>query len=314
MLSRTKSALFFQPASIFLSLVLVMCMITGSPVIAQEIAEDSLLREDDPEALLLAELEQAKKKKTTEKTPLKQPKNIFYGTKIKKNFIKSYTSAGTEIEIFYHVQDHHEANPYLKNVQEIVWFNPHKRALQKTLDIDKQDMRLLHGPYKKLRNGKVITEGYYFMGGKHGRWETYDDHYILKDKTKFYHGWPKESQFTYYDADRKKLKEVVPIHYGEKHGMYYAFYEGGQRQSQGRYEHNYAVGTWYEYYQFGRYSQSKKKEIRYPRRAFDKTEPVVVREWDDKGKVVYDLDKDGEKVSKKVTKEKAGEEEADEKF
>ena len=289
-------------------------MITGSPVIAQEIAEDSLLREDDPEALLLAELEQAKKKKTTEKTPLKQPKNIFYGTKIKKNFIKSYTSAGTEIEIFYHVQDHHEANPYLKNVQEIVWFNPHKRALQKTLDIDKQDMRLLHGPYKKLRNGKVITEGYYFMGGKHGRWETYDDHYILKDKTKFYHGWPKESQFTYYDADRKKLKEVVPIHYGEKHGMYYAFYEGGQRQSQGRYEHNYAVGTWYEYYQFGRYSQSKKKEIRYPRRAFDKTEPVVVREWDDKGKVVYDLDKDGEKVSKKVTKEKAGEEEADEKF
>ncbi len=288
---------------------------------AQEISEDSLLREDDPEALIMAELEQAKKKKTTEKTPLKQPKNIFYGTKIKKNFIKAFTTNGTEIEIFYHILTSQEPNTYLKNVQEVVWFNPHKRALQKTLDVDKEDMRLLHGPYKKLRNGKVIAEGYYFMGGKHGRWESYDENYVLKDKIKYYHGWPKESEITYYDSDKKKMKEVIPVHYGEKNGMYYAFYEGGQLQSRGRYEHNHPVGAWLEYYQFGKYSRMKKKETRHPKRAFDKAEPILTREWDEKGKLTYDIEKDGQKPeqknersTEKIAKEKQDDEDTDEKF
>jgi antitoxin component YwqK of YwqJK toxin-antitoxin module len=297
------------------------CLFASTIGLAQEVSEDSLMREDDPEALIMAELEQAKKRKSTEKTPVKQPKNVFYGTKIKKNFIKQFTTNGTEIEIFYYVLDPQEPNPYLKNVQEVVWYNPHKRALQKTLDADKEDFRLLHGPYKKVRNGKVIAEGYYFMGTKHGRWESYDDNYVLKDKTKYYHGWPKEAQITYYDSDRKKIKEVIPIHYGEKNGMYYAFYEGGQLQARGRYEHDHPIGTWFEYYQFGKYSQMKKKETKYPRRPFDKTEPMVVREWDDKGKVVFDMEKDGpktndqkEKSTEKIAKDKTSEDDSDEKF
>ncbi len=299
------------------NLLLLVCLLVSSTAQAQDIAEDSLLREDDPEALIMAELEQAKKKKTAEKTPLKQPKNIFYGTKIKKNFIKQFSTNGSEIEIFYHVLEPKDPNPYLKSVQEVVWYNPHKRQLQKTLDLDKEDMRLLHGPYKKMRNGKVVAEGYYFMGTKHGRWETYDENFALKDKTKYYHGWPKEADIVYYDADRKKIKEMTPVHYGEKNGMYYAFYEGGQLQAKGRYEHNHKIGTWYEYYQFGKYSQMKKREVKYPRRAFDKTEPIVSKEWDEKGKLIFDAEKDGPKASKEkptAEKDKAEDEDTQEQF
>ncbi|MCU0355203.1 MAG: hypothetical protein MUD08_15915 [Cytophagales bacterium] len=287
------------------------------PAAAQEVADDSLMREDDPEAMLLVELAQAKKKKTDEKVPLKQPKNMFYGTKIKRNFIKQFTTNGTDVEIFHYVLDPQAANPYLQNVQEVVWFNPNKRALEKSLGADKEDMRLLHGPYKKMRNGKVIAEGFYYMGGRHGRWEEYDEDYVLKNKTKYYHGWPKEAEITYYDSERKKMKEVICVHYGEKHGNYYAFYEGGQLMARGRYEHNHPVGAWYEYHQHGKYSMRKKKETRYPRRAFDSTPPVVVREWDDKGKLLYDLDRDGEKPVEKTArkpKTEETEEESGEKF
>ncbi|MDJ1502662.1 hypothetical protein [Xanthocytophaga agilis] len=300
--------------------LLLIGLALGPIGMAQEISEDSLMQEDDPEAALIAELEAAKKKKPDEKVPLKQPKNVFYGTKVKKNFIKTYSTGGTEIEIFYYILEHKEANPYLQSVQEIVWFNPHKRALQKTLGVDKKDMRLLHGPYKKLRNGKVIAEGYYFMGGKHGRWENYDENYILKDKVKYYNGWPKEAEITYYDSDRKKIKEITAVHYGEKHGMYYAFYEGGQIKARGKYDHNYQIGSWIEYYQFGKHSQMRKKETVYPRRAFDNTEPYISKEWDDKGKLVFDAAKDGKKTDEddekntdKVAKDKE-DNDTDEKF
>lgn len=298
----------FQKAKTLPAVLLSLMMGFGGAVCAQ-VSEDSLMRDEDPEAVILAELEKKKEKKKDDKKQLKQPKNEFYGIKTKKNFIKTYGNNGTGIEIFNHVQVYQDPNPYLQNVQEADWFDPNKRAIIKTPGVDKKEMRLLHGPYQKVRDGNVIAEGFYYLGGKHGRWESYDEDYKLKNKEKYYRGWAKDAEMTYWDTDRKKIKEYVPVHYGEKHGMSYAFYEGGQIHTRGKYEHNHRVGIWSEYYQFSRYSRSKKKEIRYPKRAFDKTEPVTIKEWDEKGKISYDRDRDGEKAEAET-----GTEEENEKF
>lgn len=295
---RNGSASAYCTRFVQIALLIVFCGFFAQAAAAQEVSEDSLMREEDPEALLLAELASKKDKKKEDKKELKQPKNVFYGIKTKKNFIKHYTTNGSEIEIFNYVVELQEPHPYLKNVQEVVYFNPNKRALQKTIDADKNDLRVLHGLYRKVRNGKVVEQGFYYLGGKHGRWEVHDENGILKNKERYYRGWPKEAEIEYYDSDRKKIKEMIPVHYGEKHGMYYAFYEGGQMQMRGRYEFGCRVGTWTEYYQFGKYSRMKKKETRYPKKPFDKTEPLVVKEWDEKGKLTYDRDRDGDREEK----------------
>lgn len=289
-------------------LVLLLAALAGIGGAAQaQVSEDSLLRDEDPEALILAELAQKKEKKKDDKKQLKLPKNEFYGVKTKKNFIKTYGNNGTEIEIFNHVSVYQDPNPYLQSVQEADWFDPHKRAIVKTPGVDKKNMRLLHGPYQKVRDGNVIAEGFYYLGGKHGRWESYDEDYKLKNKEKYYRGWAKDAEMTYWDTDRKKIKEYIPVHYGEKQGMSYTFYEGGQVHTRGRYEHNCRVGIWSEYYQFSRYSRSKKKEIRYPKRAFDPAPPVTIKEWDEKGKLSYDRDRDGEKAEVEMENEEEGE-------
>ncbi len=272
-------------------IILFLCSFFATPLLWAQVTEDSLARETDPEAMLIEELSQSKKKKEpSEKKELKKPKNIFYNVKVKKNFIKTYTSGGVETIIFYYTQEFVEPNPYLQNVGAVTWINLRKKTLQANPDANKEDMRLLHGSYKRLLDGKVMEEGYYYMGGKHGRWEYYDANFVLNNKEKYYHGWAKDAEITYYDVDRKKIKEVIPVHYGEKNGMYYSFYEGGQVQVRGKYEFGQPVGTWWEYYQFKRV---RKKETRYPRKPFDSTPPLVVREWDEKGKVLYDRDRDG---------------------
>jgi antitoxin component YwqK of YwqJK toxin-antitoxin module len=117
----------------------------------------------------------------------------------------------------------------------------------------------------------------------------YDRENLVEDKEKYYKGWPKESMVTYYDPmERKKLKEIIPIEYGEREGYYYLFHENGQVAVQGEYQWNHKVNDWVENYPTGK----RKRIIAYPKQAFEKEiKPFIKREWDNKGQEIYTSEK-----------------------
>jgi antitoxin component YwqK of YwqJK toxin-antitoxin module len=245
-----------------------------------QITEDSLTNSILPELDLVTSAKKEEKKKTPAK---KKKKKEYLGVKMKKQFTKVGSGPRQVIELFYYMHTYEDPNLY---AQDVYWYDMKKKAISRSKNIDKTFMRPLHGPYKKFVGGKIIEEGYYYKGTKHGRWEQYNGNYALTDKTRYHRGWPEESQINYYDAAKTKIKEVIPIEFGVKSGKYYAFYEGGQVEVEGQYENNIKVGKWSEYYQFRR---RKKKEIQFAPDAFTKNfEPFTLKEWDEKGNLIFD--------------------------
>lgn len=180
--------------------------------------------------------------------------------------------------------------PKMYDGLEINWYDPRNRMVSKSLIKDKDNALLLHGPYKRYVAGNLVEEGNYYIGAKDGRWEAYDADYKLLDKTKWYRGFPAESIISYYDSAHTKIREVIPVQYGKRKGDYLMYYDAGQLMVKGQYDNDAPVGTWNEYYQ---YRRQRKKITRYPRYWYEDGEGVVLSEWDDKGKLIYERPKDG---------------------
>jgi antitoxin component YwqK of YwqJK toxin-antitoxin module len=114
---------------------------------------------------------------------------------------------------------------------------------------------------------------------------------VLRDKQKFFKGWPKEAEITYYDAEGTKIKEVIPIVHGKKEGTYYYFHDNGVIGVTGVYENDQRIGIWNEYYKFRRNRRNRKKEVQYAEDGFDKDfRPFIIKEWNNEGKQIYDRD------------------------
>lgn len=219
----------------------------------------------------------------------KVKKKVFYGQKTRKGWTKSRSGNKVVWEQFFMLKEYQEPVPY---VRDVYWYDYKDRKVvksRKKMPDNKRYVGILHGPYKKLLDDKVVEEGIYYYGVKHGRWMRWNKHDILQSKEKYYKGWPKESMVSYHNKEEKKIKEIIPVHFGEKEGYYYAFHPSGVSAARGEYQFDCKVGTWREYYdQTGR----RKREIQYPKEPFDdKFEPYVVREWDERGKMIYDASK-----------------------
>lgn len=272
---------------------MLLIFLVGSTVCAAQITEDSLTNSILPQLDLVNISKKEKDKEKEEKKPApKKKKNEFYGIKSKKQFTKLGKGPRQTIELFYYLPTFQEPSDY---VPDVYWFDLKKRKITTTKNIDKNNMRLLHGSYTKLVGGKVVEEGHYYKGVKHGRWEQYNAKFILLDKTKYYRGWLEESKITYYDAARTKIKEIIPVEYGVVQGQYYQYYDEGQLAVEGRYENGKKVGKWVEYYQ---YRRRRKKETQYPATPFDKEKPYILKEWDDKGKLTYEAAEEKKNLSK----------------
>ncbi len=224
------------------------------------------------------EEEEAKLKKA------KRKKNVFYGIKTKKYFAKSGAGERTIFESFHFLKEHEEVDPY---VRDIYWYDYKSRKIKKNRNIDLKNGVILHGPYEKYRlDGTVLEKGIYYKGTKHGRWTKYNNKNILIDKKKYFKGWPKESLVSYYDQDRKKLKEVTPIEYGKKEGNYFLFHDNGMVAVSGEYQNGEKVKIWREYYKFRR---RKKKEVQFKPNPYESEfESHIIKEWNEKGKLIYD--------------------------
>ncbi len=237
----------------------------------------------------------------------RKKKRVFYGYKTKKAFTKSGYGARQKIAVFHYLKAWEDPDPYAKY---IYWFHYEKWKIVKTSPsrVDKEKGMILHGPYKLMINEKVLEQGIYYKGTKHGRWEKYSKpkdvtykasdtvtiagQQHLKEKTKWVKGWPKDSEITYYDREKKLLKEVQPIVNKELHGDYFTWYKNGKVKVYGRYAYGIKVGKWVEYHN-GKKRHFKKRVTSYPRKPFVKEgrEGIVENEWDEHGKMTLGTEK-----------------------
>ena len=244
----------------------------------QDEPEDERFTIDTPVTLDFEEEEEDEEPKKKKK---KVKKKVFYGIKTKKGFTRKGYGNRITYELFYVLKKPDKPQTF---VRDIYWYDYTRKEIRKTERFDPEKGVLLHGPYEKRLGETVVAKGIFYKGTKHGRWMYYNRDSTLIDKEKFFRGWPKESVVSYYDADRKKMKEITPIEFGEKTGYYYHFYENGQIAITGEYEYDQKVGDWTEYYP----NKRRKKIIAYPEKPFEESvHPYIKAEWNEKGKQIY---------------------------
>lgn len=243
----------------------------------------SLIEESPLTLNMEREMELSEEAKDAQKAKEKRrKKKVFYGLKTKKGFTRRGAGERVELEMFYYLKEPVAVDPY---VPEIYRFDFTRKRVRSSGKMDAKAV-IMHGPYKKFIGEQLVVEGVYYKGTLHARWTKYDGHDILIDKRKYYRGWQKESKVRYYDDKQTKLKEVVPILYGKKDGVYYYFHENGEVAIRGVYKEGVKIGKWTEYYSFMR---RRKKEIQYPSDPYDTAyQPFVSKEWDRRNKMVYE--------------------------
>ncbi|MDN5203329.1 hypothetical protein QQ008_18225 [Fulvivirgaceae bacterium BMA10] len=267
-----------------ISLIFIFVLATCSYVFGQENETDAIsLSEEQLGKPLTVDFSESNEEEGDKKKEKKRKKKVFYGIKTKKMAIRTGIGEKATWEIFHYLRDYEDPDPY---VRDIYWYDFDDKKIKRTRNVNKRNGILLHGTYEKIRNEKVIEEGIYFKGTKHGRWVKYDKNNILLDKKKYFKGWPKESLVKYYDKDQTKIKEIVPIEYGKKEGNYFLFHDNGAVAVTGEYQSGERVKVWQEFYKFRR---KKKREVQFKPDAYtDDFNTHILREWNEKGDLLYD--------------------------
>lgn len=225
-----------------------------------------------------------KKKKAEEAKKKKRKKNVFYGIKCKRKTLKRVKNTTVTFEKFYLLPNFEQPNayPYAKYL-----YNNDKKEIARVRTAKESTGIPLHGMYERIVNREVRERGYFYKGVKHGRWESYDKNGNLTNKTKWDKGFPKNAEITLYPQDTRLIKEVIPIQYDKKEGMYLSFYENGNVKEVGEYLENEKVGLWIEYYDFIQKNgyQRKKREVMHKKKkdVFANIEPIVQRAWNENG-------------------------------
>ncbi|WP_133274296.1 toxin-antitoxin system YwqK family antitoxin [Hymenobacter radiodurans] len=228
------------------------------------------------------------KEKAAERKP-KKKKNIFLGEPIKKAYVKSGAKGRNQItEQFYYMRTPKPTDPY---VPTRYYFDARKgRIVQDRAGVDPGDNKVLHGPYKKMQGGKIVETGYFAIGAKHLRWERFNREGILLTKIHYEKGFPRDAEITYYDAERTKIKEIIPYYNGKLEGEYARFLENGQKDWDGQFENGKKVGEWAKYWGF---RNRRHYEYLYGENGYDPEvkEPVLFKEYNRNGVLVYEKDK-----------------------
>ena len=239
--------------------------------------------------LKVKEYKSQKEERKLKKEKARLAKVEYKGIPMEVMSIRYGSGDRSTTELFHVLKEYKPLDVYARST-ETRWYDSKSKKLSSAVIKDKEKARLLHGSYKKYNGENLIEEGFYYMGVKDGRWVKYDSKFNLVDKAVWEKGFPRESQITYYDSAHTKIKEVIPVMFGEMSGEYASFYDEGQLKTSGKYDHGKKVGRWVEYYQ---YRRQRKKEIQHPKTSWDEEfDPFVLREWDEKGKLLYDYTKD----------------------
>jgi len=247
-------------------------------------------------------IKQLKKAKSEKKAKNKTAKNEYEGLAMVKAYTKIGSGDRTIIEEFHILRDNDAAKP-LAYIRDVYRYYQRSGRVTSSIIKDEGTGLLLHGPYKRYQNGNLVEEGYYYAGMKDGRWEKYDSHFMLLDKTRWEKGVPAESRLTFYDSTHRKIKEIVPIEYGKIKGTYMAFYENGILAEEGKFDNGVKIGRWTEFYPISPSGRRMRKKLtQYGSDQWDtEFEPFVITEWDEKGKVIYEREKEKKVVEEEET-------------
>lgn len=214
-----------------------------------------------------------------------QPKDEYVGIKTEIR-LGSYGSGvrmtAEEAHVVKYVEDE-ALSPYL---QEISIFDPAQSRVTTIPLKEAKNAQICHGPFKKYVNQKLVEEGFYYMGVKDGRWENYSPENELENKVYYQKGFLKGSYFQYYDASKKKIKEVIPRQYGKVRGTYQSFYANGNLKEAGKLDDSVKVGVWREYHEVGSGGRLK-KEWKYRADKFDTADPILIQERDQQSKIIF---------------------------
>ncbi len=227
------------------------------------------------------------KAKKTKKAIAEAKEKVFDGKKYKnialeKRIYKRGTGSRMTYIEFYTLKDHQQPDPYNRT---FFWFDEKRNRIVEAVSRDPKANFLLHGPYREYKGENLVKEGFYYVGTKDGRWETYDNDFLLIDKEYYNKGFYADSEISYYDADSSKIKEVIPVLYGKKTGQYYRFHEEGTLAEEGEMDNGVKIGKWVEYYESG---NRRKKEVQYGKDCYDTTEPLTLREYSADGKMTFE--------------------------
>lgn len=206
----------------------------------------------------------------------------FEGIAVEKQIYKRGSASRMTYIEFYTLDEKKEPSPYHR---VLTWYDLKRKRITEAVARDRGSNVLLHGPYKEYRGDFLVKEGEYYLGEKHGRWVTYDKDFILLEKETYDKGYYANSKISYYDADSTKIKEVIPMLYGEVTGQYLMYHKNGTLAMEGMMDDSLKVGKWIEYYEDG---NRRKKETQYPRDRYDPTEPKVIREYSPDGKMTFE--------------------------
>lgn len=213
------------------------------------------------------------------------PKDEYEDVKIERRLLTYGTGNRATVEevgVIKYVEDE-KVSPYL---QEVWWYDASQNRIVNTPLKDAKNPQICHGPYKKFVNQELVEEGFFYQGGKHGRWESYGPDFSLEDKKIYKNGFPAESKITYFDSEKKKIKEVIPYLHGKVRGQYLAFFQNGLLAMEGKLDDSVRVGRWREFHEKGAAGRLK-KEWRYGKDKFDIFEPVLIQERDTQAKIIY---------------------------
>lgn len=234
----------------------------------------------------------ARAKERASQSKPKKKKNIFLSEPIKKGYTKSALKGKRqEIETFYYLRTFKQPDP---TALAVYYYNPRKRKIFKASgELDPATDKVLHGPYKKTRGGKVIETGYFAYGTRHLRWEKFTVENTLVSKIHYDKGFPRDANVTYYDAARKQLKEVVPYLDGEMEGDYVRFLATGKREWEGQFENGKRVGEWVNYWGFRNLKDRRHYVMGYGDSGYEPElkEPILLKEYNRNGVLIYEKDK-----------------------
>lgn len=254
-------------------------------------SKDALVSDVMPDLGL--KIKHLKKAKSDNKDKKKAAKNEYEGLTMIKAYTKMGSGDRTIVEEFHILKDNDAAKP-LPFVRDVYRYYQRSGRVTSSIIKDEGTGLLLHGPYKRYQNGDLVEEGFYYAGMKDGRWEKYDSHFILTDKSRWAKGVPAESRLTYHDSTHRKIKEIIPIEYGKVKGTYMAFHENGLLAEEGKYDNGVKVGRWTEFYPINPSGRRMRKKLtQYASDQWDTDfEPFVISEWDEKGKITFERAKE----------------------
>jgi antitoxin component YwqK of YwqJK toxin-antitoxin module len=210
----------------------------------------------------------------------------YEGIAVQKQYFRQGTGRSLTYYEFFTLRTYQQPNPYSRH---IYWYDRKANRIVEGIGRDKNTNEIMHGPYKKYVDEQLVEEGWYYLGTKHERWETYDKDFNLIDKVYYDKGNFADSEVSYYDDKKEKIKEVKPKLFGKVTGEYLFFNESGTLATQGMMDDSVQVKEWIEYYPTG---NRRKKVTHYPKDCYDKeTESYVAYEYDEKGKIVFESPK-----------------------